>query len=95
MNIIWSEKAKYSFAGILDFLECTWGVQQVQNFYLLTEKMLHQIQENLYQFRSSDKRKNIRKGVIHKNVSLYYQVKEKSEEIILLFFFDNRSNARL
>lgn len=91
MKIIWSEKAKTSFAEILDFLEQTWKQKQIQDFYLLTEKTLHQIQENPYQFKSSNKKEKIRKGFIHKNVSIYYQVKEKSKEIELLFFFDNRS----
>ncbi len=91
MKIIWSETAKTSFAEILDFLEQTWKQKQLQDFYLLTEKTLHQIRKNPYQFKPSDKKRSIRKGFIHKNVSIYYQVHQKSKEIELLFFFDNRS----
>lgn len=91
MKIIWSEKAKHSFAEILDFLEHTWGEKQIKDFYLLTDKVLSQIQSHPYQFKASTKRKNVRKGLIHKNVSLYYKVNSSPGEILLLFFFDNRS----
>lgn len=35
---------------------------------------------------------NIREIVIHKNASLYYEVDEVNQKIILLLFKDNREN---
>ncbi|MCX2679417.1 type II toxin-antitoxin system RelE/ParE family toxin [Galbibacter sp. EGI 63066] len=92
MKIIWSENAVKSFSKILDFLEINWGEKQIQDFYQLTSDTLEQIKNNPFQFKSSNKN-DIRKGFIHKNVSLFYRVDKTSETIELLFFFDNRSKS--
>ena len=91
MKIVWTQKAINSFSNILEFLELTWGEKQIQNFYLLTDEMLLQIKQNPFLFKASDKKPNVRIGFIHKNISLFYTV--NNNEIILLFFFDNRSDS--
>jgi hypothetical protein len=45
-------------------------------------------------FVASGKHKNIRKAIIDKNNSLFYQVDKKNRRIYLLTFFDNRQNPK-
>jgi len=45
-------------------------------------------------FIASGKQKNIRKAIIDKNNSLFYQVDKKNRRIYLLTFFDNRQNPK-
>lgn len=94
MKIIWTNSALSSFSEIIDFLEITWGEKYIQEFYLLTESTISQIQENPFQFKASQKKPSIRKGFIHKNVSLYYRVSEHLSLIELLYFQDNRSKEK-
>lgn len=94
MKVIWTNSALSSFSEIIDFLEITWGVKYIQEFYLLTEKTITQIQENPFQFKASKKHPLIRKGFIHKNVSMFYRVSEKLNQIELLYFHDNRSKEK-
>jgi len=90
LKIIWTNSALSSFSEIIDFLEITWGEKYIQEFYLLTKKTITQIQENPFQFKASIKNPDIRKGFIHKHVSLYYKVSESLHHIELLYFHDNR-----
>ncbi len=71
MKIIWTNSALSSFSEIIDFLEITWGEKYIQEFYLLTESTIIQIQENPFQFKASQKHPDIRKGFVHKHVSLF------------------------
>lgn len=87
-KIIWSESAKISFTDILDFLQLTWGQKQVDDFYNLTDKIINQIIENPLQFPIYEF--NIRKAIIHKNVSLFYRISTNQNMVYLMLFFDNR-----
>lgn len=91
MKVIWTNSALSSFSEILDFLEITWGEKYIQEFYLLTEKTISQIQENPFQFKASQKHPDVRKGLIHKHVSIFYRVSDRLKHIELLYFQDNRS----
>lgn len=94
MKVIWTDIALSSFSEIIDFLEITWGEKYIQEFYLLTEKTISQIQENPFQFKASQKHPNIRKGFVHKHISLIYKVNLDNNQIYLLYFRDNRSNVK-
>jgi plasmid stabilization system protein ParE len=48
------------------------------------------ISKNPYSFSIIDE--NVRRVVIHKNVSLYYDYKEEQNTIEILSIFDNRQN---
>jgi len=45
-------------------------------------------------FKTSEKKKNIRKGFVTKHTSLYYRVKPRKKSIELLAFWDNRQNPK-
>lgn len=87
-KIVWSDSAKNSFYEILDFLQFTWGPKQVEDFYDLTDRIIERIAQNPLQFPIYDS--NIYKALIHKNVSLFYEISSNSNQIYLMLFFDNR-----
>ena len=57
-----------------------------------TEIVIQAIQKNPGIFSCSSAHKNIRRAIIDKNNSLFYQVDKKNRKIYLLTFFDNRQN---
>ncbi|MCF8236478.1 MAG: hypothetical protein K9H13_12385 [Bacteroidales bacterium] len=92
MEIIWSAKARITFFVVLDYLEKNWNKTEIIQFNRKTELVIQAIKKNPGIFASSSKHKHIRRAIIDKNNSLYYQVDKKNGKIFLLTFFDNRQN---
>jgi plasmid stabilization system protein ParE len=90
MKVSWTPKALKSFMEIVDFLNEKWTKKEIDAFAEQTDKVIEQIAENPYMFVATEKRKNVRKGLVNKLVSLFYRVKPRKKEIELLRFSDNR-----
>lgn len=79
---------------VLDYLKKNWSKTEIIQFNNKTEIVIQAIQKNPGIFVCSSKHKNIRRAIIDKNNSLFYQVDKKSRKIYLLTFFDNRQNPK-
>ena len=53
-----------------------------------TRQVLNVIETSPFIFQSISLNNNIRRGFIHRNCSMFYEIKET--EIDILFFWDNR-----
>ncbi len=94
MKILWTPKAKQTFESILEWLTESWGRVEIEKFIYQTESIIERIKNNPYLYTSSNKNNLIRRGFVNKIVSLYYQVKPRKNEIILLAFWDNRQEPK-
>jgi plasmid stabilization system protein ParE len=94
MEIIWTKKARLTYFCVLDYLKENWTKQELIQFSNKTEVILKALTKKPYMFVASGKHKNIRKAIIDKNNSLFYQVDKKNRRIYLLTFFDNRQNPK-
>lgn len=92
MKVYWTHKAIKSFNNIVDFLNERWTKKEIDAFAEQTDKVIEQISENPYMFVATDSRKNVRKGMVNKLVSLFYRVKPRKKEIELIKFHDNRQD---
>lgn len=92
MKVIWSAKAKITFFRVLDYLDKNWTKKEILQFHLRTELVLNAIKRNPGIFPVSSTHKNIRKAIVDKNNSFFYQVDKYNKKIYLLTFFDNRQN---
>jgi len=90
MKVSWTPKALKSFMEIVDFLNERWTKKEIEAFAEQTDKVIDQIAENPYMFVATEKRKNVRRGLVNRLVSLFYRVKPRKKEIELLRFRDNR-----
>ena len=90
MEVIWSSKARMTYFGILDYLEKNWAKKEIVQFIQKTEIVVRAIKRNPEIFPRSLKQTEIRKAIVDKNNSIFYQIDEK--KIYLLTFFDNRQN---
>jgi plasmid stabilization system protein ParE len=88
-EIVWSKKAKKNYFSILDYLLSEWTEKEMLAFHKKTLKVLHQISRFPEMFVFSGK-KDIRKCVLTKQVTLYYKV--FPDKIILVTFWDSRKN---
>ncbi len=87
-SVVFSDTAVETFESIKDQIYNRWGKMSVIDFEQRTSKVLDLIQYSPFIFQSITINENIRKGFIHRNCSMFYEVKEKDIEI--LFFWDNR-----
>jgi hypothetical protein len=92
MDIIWSAKARITYFNVLDYLENNWTKKEIIWFNRKTELVINVVKRNPEIFPLSLKFKNIRKAIIDKNNSFFYEINKKDNKIYLLTFFDNRQN---
>ncbi|MFN3640774.1 MAG: hypothetical protein ACK4UK_07635 [Flavobacterium sp.] len=70
-----SSLGKHSFSKVSEFLLFLWDIKTLINFINLTEKSIVQLQKNPKLGKPFTK--NIRKVVLHKNASMFYEFDEK------------------
>ena len=94
MEVIWSERARITYFQVLNYLENNWSSHEIVRFINRTEAVIKAIKKNPGIYVPAVKQRNIRRAVIDKNNSFFYQVDEKKKIIFLLTFFDNRQNPQ-
>ena len=90
LTLRFSRQAKETFAAIQSQLNERFGQSVLEKFERKTVKTLDLILQSPLMFKSVADNPNIRKGLIHKNCSVFYEV--KPNEIEVLFFWDNRQD---
>jgi len=88
MKIIWSKQAKKSYEKIIDNLLKEWSFDIALKFENLTNSTLDNIRNNKSLCPKSQQTQ-LRKCIIHKNVSLIYRIEKSNIELVT--FIDNRS----
>jgi plasmid stabilization system protein ParE len=89
-KIIWSEEAIKNLDQIIDYLEKEWTNKEIKKFITKLDKTLELISKKPNLFRITNKRKNIHKCVLIKQVSIYY--KPEKDTICIVSLFDNRQH---
>jgi len=87
-----SNLEKSSFNDVSEFILFIWDIKTLRNFIDLTEKSVNQLQKNPK--LGTPFKKNIRKVVLHKNASMFYEYDEHTKIINILLFIDNRQNPK-
>jgi plasmid stabilization system protein ParE len=90
LTLNFSRQAKETYFAIQSQLNDRFGQVVLEKFERKTVKTLDSILQSPLMFKSITDNPNIRKGLIHKNCSVFYEVKE--HEIEILFFWDNRQD---
>jgi plasmid stabilization system protein ParE len=92
-RLIFTRRAKETYAAIQSQLLYRFGPAVLAKFEKKTVKTLNLVTESPFMFKSITETPHVRKGLIHKNCSVFYEV--KVTEIEILFFWDNRQEAIL
>ena len=91
-KINWSEKAIRDLENIINYLETNWTEKEIQNFNTKLFKAINLISKRPKLFRLTNHRKHLRKCVLSKQTTIYYQ--EIDSEIFIVTLFDNRQNPK-
>ena len=89
-KIEWSEEAIRNLDGIIDYLKREWTDKEIIKFVSKLDKAINLISTNPNLFRLTNKRKNIRRCVLMKQVSIYFRHTE--DTVYIISIFDTRQN---
>lgn len=92
LKIAWTDEAQETFDHTVKQIEDRWGTRSAEKFVQETHKTINTISTQPYLFNASYAA-NIRKAVISKQTSMFYQI--HSAHIAILFFWDNRQEPIL
>ncbi len=88
LPITFSPLALEHLASLTDYIAEEWGTKASEKFKSNIKRTLKVISSQPYLAKASSLDADIRKAIISKQTSLFYQIHK--EHIELLFFYDNR-----
>jgi plasmid stabilization system protein ParE len=92
-TLIFAHEARETYEAIQSQIRNRWGETVLAKFERKTLKTFYHIAKSPFIFKEIVENPNVRKGLINKNCSVFYEV--KANEIEVLFFWDNRQEPIL
>ena len=89
-KLFWSEEAIQNLENILDYLIEKWSQREVDNFKKKLSKQLDLIVKNPRMFPVSEYNSRLRKAVLSKQTTIFYEIKENI--IYIAYLFVNHQN---
>jgi len=90
LKVIWSPASKEEYADILGYVEDNFGIDAALKLLDKTDAVIDGVAIFPTMFPASKQRKDIRKAVITKHLSVYYRFNKTTVQ--LLHFWDNRQS---
>ena len=91
-KIFWTEEAIQNLEEIIEYLSSNWTQKEVDNFKLKLSKQIDHIKRNPRIFPVSTYQPRLRKAVLSKQTSIYYEVKDNL--IYLVYIFVNYKDPK-
>ena len=89
-KIIWTDEALENLKSIIDYLANRWTKKEITKFSRLLDHQISLIENDPFLFAETDNSKGIRKSVLSKQTTIYYQI--SNYEVNVISLFDNRQN---
>lgn len=89
-KLFWSEEAIRNLENILDYLIEKWSQKEVDNFKRKLSRQLDLIIKNPRMFPVSKYNSRLRKAVLSKQTTVFYEIKENV--IYIAYLFVNHQN---
>ena len=91
-KLYWTDNAVLDLRNIIDYLRYKWTAREVKNFVRRLDRRLELIQLNPRLFPKTSKKKNVRRSVLTKHTTIYYEITDKLIRIVALF--DSRQDPK-
>lgn len=91
-KIIWSDEALNNLKSINNYLEKNWTEKELKQFVRLLNNRLNLIVSIPNLFPIFNQSTKVRRCVLSKQTTIYYQIADM--EILLITLFDNRQNPK-
>jgi plasmid stabilization system protein ParE len=89
-KLFWSDEAINNLESILDYLQSKWTQREVMKFKKRLRKHLYLITKNPKLFPKSDYNPRLRKAVLSKQTTIFYEI--SGDTINLVYLFNNRQD---
>ena len=89
-KIDWSDEASSNLDDIIEYLQNKWTDREIRRFFQKLDKRIMLISRNPFAFPVVDVRINIRRSVLSRQTSIYYEI--KADVVVILSLFDNRKD---
>lgn len=90
-EVFWTDEAISNLESILDYLTSRWTQREVNNFKKLLGKQIDLIIKNPFLFPVSQYNPRLRKAVLSKQTSVFYEI--AGQRIYLVYLFLNKQNV--
>lgn len=91
-KIFWTEEAIRNLEEIIDYLSNTWSEREVIRFKEKLGRIVIHIRSNPLMFPRSEFQPRLRKAVLSKQVSVFYEIREQF--VYLVYIFVNYKSTR-
>jgi len=91
-KLFWSDEAQDNLSGIISYLESEWSEKELVSFKEKLSRQLELIAKNPRIFPVSEVQPRLRKAVLSKHTTIFYEV--KGYEIHLAYLFSNRMDIK-
>ncbi len=89
-EIYWSNEAIINLESILEYLSTNWSQKEVNNFKPKLAKQLRMILSNPKLFPVSEYNPRLRKAVLSKQTTIFYEL--SGQRIYLVYLFNNKKD---
>ena len=89
-KVFWTEEAMHNLEEIIDYLRFKWTEKEVDNFKTKLSRQIDLISTNPKMFPTSSYIPRLRKAVLSKQTSIFYEIKDNY--IYLAYLFVNKKN---
>jgi len=89
-NIEWTNEAINNLDLIVEYLSIKWTDREIQKFFNKLDRSLNIISKNPFAFPSSKLKTKVRRCVLSKQTTIYYEIRYSA--IVILTLFDNRKS---
>jgi plasmid stabilization system protein ParE len=84
-KLFWSEESLRNLDDIIDYLETNWTSKEVANFKAKFSKQIDLIHKNPRLFPVSDYNSRLRKAVLSRQTTIYYELIDLNIRLVYLF----------
>ena len=89
-KVFWTDEANKNLQSIMDYLDCQWTQREIDNFKKKLAKQIELIETNPRLFPVSEYNPGLRKAVLSKQTTIFYEIADRM--IYLVYLFNNRQD---
>ncbi|MFZ4524821.1 MAG: type II toxin-antitoxin system RelE/ParE family toxin [Chlorobium sp.] len=89
-KVFWTDEAIKNLQSIMDYLDSQWTQREIDNFKKKLAKQIELIETNPKLFPVSEYNPRLRKAVLSKQTTIFYEIADRM--IYLVYLFNNRQD---
>ncbi len=94
-RILWTDHSLSELERTVEYLQLNFSEAEITRLAKAVESTISNISNNPLMYPESAETNGVRRAVILRFNSLYYRLKNESEQVEVLSFFSNRQNPEL